>query len=285
MTQLHSQTLRAIDANLDRATEGLRVLEDIARFCLNSSGYSLALKSLRHDLTESIHYSSIQLLSARDATADVGRRADNDKTVFKNLTETVSANARRVEQSLRVLEELARLPETGLAAGFIEQARYRVYEMEKSLAGALTRQERLSRLGNSYLVTGSPEKAATALTRQDTSVQLNDAGNRGELWRQVLAFSRSRSGDSGLLIIGEYADIAVAVSADGVAIDGGSLPPDAVRNLLSIDQLIGYAATDVAEAESAVSAGADYLICAAGLKTSLAGRVEIPVVLPLEELP
>ena len=284
MTQIHSQTLRAIDANLDRATEGLRVLEDIARFCLNTPRYSLALKSLRHAITESIPYSSTQLLSARDAAADVGRGADKTKPAFRNLAETVTANARRVEQSLRVLEELARLPETGLEAALIEESRYRVYELEKELAGAVLRHERLSRLGVSYLVTGNPDEACSALARPDTSVQLNAAASRGELWRRSLALTRSRSGDGGLFVIGEHVDVAVAVSADGVAIDGGSLPPDAVRNLLSVDQLIGFAAEDSSSAEAAVAAGADYLICGAGLKSSLEDRVSVPVVIPLETL-
>ncbi len=45
-------TFRAIDANLDRAAEGLRVLEDVARFFLNDTPLTEKLRSLRHRLRE-----------------------------------------------------------------------------------------------------------------------------------------------------------------------------------------------------------------------------------------
>ena len=46
------ETLRIIDANLNRAAEGLRVLEDIARLGLNDASLSERLKTLRHELTQ-----------------------------------------------------------------------------------------------------------------------------------------------------------------------------------------------------------------------------------------
>ncbi|MBM3172271.1 MAG: thiamine phosphate synthase, partial [Chloroflexi bacterium] len=44
------QTLRIIDANCNRIGEGLRFLEDIARFILNDAQLSHRLKVTRHDL-------------------------------------------------------------------------------------------------------------------------------------------------------------------------------------------------------------------------------------------
>ena len=43
------RTLRIIDANLNRMGEGLRVLEDAARFLLNNAVLSEELKTLRHE--------------------------------------------------------------------------------------------------------------------------------------------------------------------------------------------------------------------------------------------
>ncbi|MDV2989386.1 MAG: thiamine phosphate synthase [Dehalogenimonas sp.] len=283
MTYFHSQTLRAVDANLDRAAEGLRVLEDVARFCLDSLPVSAELKSLRNRLLAGIPFTSAELTSARDSSGDVGRNPEAAKIPSTGLADTVTANARRVEQSLRVLEELARLPDSRLSGALFESIRYRVYDLEKELTGAVGRRHRLKRLGEHYLITGNIAAAAEALAEPATTVQLNESGaGRGELWRQALNLSGSQTPDKGLFIIGEYADIAVAVNADGVAINGGSLPPGVIRKLLAVDQLIGFAARDTDEAVKAADSGADYLVCPAALKNTLAGRVGIPVITPQE---
>lgn len=50
MEILPEQTLRIIDANVNRIGEGLRVLDDVSRLLLNSSDLSQRLKNLRHEL-------------------------------------------------------------------------------------------------------------------------------------------------------------------------------------------------------------------------------------------
>jgi len=58
-----NQLLRMIDANLNRSSEGLRVLEDVARFLLNDAGLSQRLRTLRHDLAQGTKSLSKGLLS------------------------------------------------------------------------------------------------------------------------------------------------------------------------------------------------------------------------------
>lgn len=281
MTHFHSQTLRAIDANLDRAAEGLRVLEDVARFCLNSLPVSTELKTLRNHLLTGVPFTSIELTSARNSSGDIGRNPEAVKIQSSDLKDTVTANSRRVEQSMRVLEELARLPDSGFSGSLFEATRYRIYDLEKELTGMLSRQSKVNRLGLSYLVTDNAAETAEALNTSDTTVQLNRGNlNRGELWRQASSLAESIQNRRGLFIIGEYADIAVAVYADGVAIDGGSMPPQTVRKLLAVDQLIGFAPVNPEEAIKAAGEGVDYLICPEVLKSTLSGQVGIPVVIP-----
>ena len=43
-------SLRLYDANLNRASEGLRVAEDVCRFHLDLPGLATELKELRHQL-------------------------------------------------------------------------------------------------------------------------------------------------------------------------------------------------------------------------------------------
>ena len=114
--------LRLIDANLNRISEGLRLLEDVARFILNDAALSAALKSLRHELLG--EYSSFQkeLLSARDSAQDVAAFAEEQMS-RTDLPAIVTANARRVEESLRVLEEISKLPDLALDPVKFKQAR------------------------------------------------------------------------------------------------------------------------------------------------------------------
>ena len=43
---------RILDANLNRAREGIRVAEDVARLYLNSESLARKFKSLRHRITK-----------------------------------------------------------------------------------------------------------------------------------------------------------------------------------------------------------------------------------------
>jgi hypothetical protein len=61
---LSKQTLRIIDANLNRIGESLRLLEDIARLMLNDATLSKRLKAIRHDLEENDFPLKKQLLQA-----------------------------------------------------------------------------------------------------------------------------------------------------------------------------------------------------------------------------
>ena len=135
---MNEQVLRIIDANLNRTGEGLRVLEEVARLLLNDVALSQQLKDLRHDLlrVEPDYYGKI--VSARDAAGDVGADMDaagDDKK--RGLPATVTANARRVQESLRVLEELAKLPEIRLKSDKFRKARFRLYSLEKELLSLL----------------------------------------------------------------------------------------------------------------------------------------------------
>jgi thiamine-phosphate pyrophosphorylase len=62
------------------------------------------------------------------------------------------------------------------------------------------------------------------------------------------------------LIVNERADVAVAVSADGLHLPAAGLPVDAARRVLGHDRLLGVSTHDAAEASAAGRAGADYVV-------------------------
>ena len=67
---------RIIDANLNRAMEGIRVCEDVIRFSINDEGLTLQLKELRHNVFAAIknlrNEHLEELVSSRDTERDVG---------------------------------------------------------------------------------------------------------------------------------------------------------------------------------------------------------------------
>ena len=122
--------LRLLDVNLNRAREGLRVIEDVSRFVLNNQKDSLRLKQLRHRLNRIAVRAYPDLISARDVKHDLGRLTHEKG--HHNLNSVVRANFRRSQEALRVLEEYARIISTN-AAGEFKKIRYTLYQIEKDV--------------------------------------------------------------------------------------------------------------------------------------------------------
>ncbi|MAG14866.1 MAG: thiamine-phosphate pyrophosphorylase [Dehalococcoidales bacterium] len=134
MEKILGQILRIIDANLNRIGEGLRVLEEIARLLLDDAALSQRLKDMRHGMVKVELSLEQQFLRARDSAGDIGinLEASGEKT-YKDIPEIVVANARRVQEALRVMEELAKNPGVPLESDKFKQARFALYTIEKEL--------------------------------------------------------------------------------------------------------------------------------------------------------
>lgn len=125
---------RILDANLNRAREGLRVCEDIARFALDSDPLSKELKVLRHGITSglrSMPSGMKELLEARDSDDDVGKGSNKASEMRRtDAADIFMANIQRVKESLRVLEEFSKIVDRRLAMRF-RRLRFRAYGIEK----------------------------------------------------------------------------------------------------------------------------------------------------------
>ncbi len=136
--EIPSKTLRIIDANLNRIGEGLRVLEDIARLVLDDAALSQQLKDMRHEMVTVDLSLEQQFLQARDAAGDVGINLEaTGGEGHRDLGATVVANARRVQEALRVMEEVAKNPGVNLDSAKFKQARFHLYTIEKELFAKL----------------------------------------------------------------------------------------------------------------------------------------------------
>ena len=124
--------IRIIDANINRAKEGLRVCEEITRFILNNRRLTSGLKSARHNLTflSSSLASRANLHKERSSLRDVGRFIKANELQRGGLSDIFFANMQRAKESIRVLEEFSKLINVKAAFGF-KDIRYKIYEIEK----------------------------------------------------------------------------------------------------------------------------------------------------------
>jgi len=128
--------LRIIDANLNRALEGLRILEEITRFVFNDKQKTASLKRIRHGVKKEIielFGGTKVLLLSRNVAGDVGKEKNSPDEFKRNeLRDIFEANFKRTEEALRVLEEFTKLFRQGSAQVF-KKFRFKVYEIEKKL--------------------------------------------------------------------------------------------------------------------------------------------------------
>lgn len=124
---LPPELLRVVDANLNRLKEGIRVIEDCARYVHNDKERAGRLKSLRH----LCKVAPIEpLLASRDSVNDVLRPTIESELNRTDLRSIIIANYKRGEESARVLEEVYKIIEPSLSETF-KQIRYELYTLEK----------------------------------------------------------------------------------------------------------------------------------------------------------
>lgn len=274
-----------IDANLNRSSEGLRVLEDVARFLLNDAELSRRLKSLRHDLSRDTRSLSLGLLSLRDSEHDVGHphshpisypksKANTGATSLRGVSDLVTANAKRVQESLRVIEELAKLPELSsmLNSANFERARFALYTLERDLTSRILRRDKTERMAGLYVILdrqfllGRDELdiARQAIEGGATVIQLRDKsrydrGRKGELLPIAQTLKELCNQAGVLFVVNDYLDLAMAADADGLHVGQGDLPLPVIRRELPIDKIVGCSVTTVSQATKAQNEGADYI--------------------------
>mgnify|MGYP006281970543 FL=1 len=265
------EALRIIDANLNRAGEGLRVLEDIARLGLNDAAVSEQLKNLRHRIVALSQGLSQQLVGARDARGDVGMGIKTpEQAEQKSLSQIMTANARRVEESVRTLEELAKTSgiEPGLKPEDLEQARFELYTIEKGLLSRLLRKDKVEYIRGlcAILDTGalkgrSPGELAGELIGGGARIiQLRDKLlHRKQLLEIAAEIKEICSKNRVLFIINDYLDIALASDADGLHLGMNDLPAVTARRLLPVDKIIGLSVKTPEQAAIAYKEGVDYI--------------------------
>ncbi len=257
---------RIIDANANRAREGLRVLEDIARFALDDADLCARAKSARHALRG--HLAVLPLpsglaVSARDTPGDVGTRVSTKAEGERaDLAGVAAAAAARTGEALRAIEETAKTM-GGPGAGF-EALRYEVYELDRLVRSSLVPlapQWRLCVLLTASLCAPTPweavAEAAIAGGADCLQFREKELTDRELLLRaRRLVALRDGLDPSVSVVINDRPDIALLAGADAVHVGQGDLTPADVRAVAGAGMPVGVSTSTISEAVGALTTGA-----------------------------
>ena len=298
------QQLRMIDANLNRSSEGLRVLEDVARFLLNDAELCQRLRTLRHEMARETKALRVGLLSQRNAEYDVGhlyhiprrgKKLNVGKTSLQGLLDLVTANAKRVEESLRVIEELAKLPEMNskLNSASFEQTRFTLYTLERDLISRMSRRDKVERISGLYVILDRQfllgrdevDVARQIIEGGARVIQLRDKqSKKGELLLVAQRLRELCSQTGVIFIVNDYLDLAMAVDADGLHVGQEDLPLSIIRKELPIDRIVGCSVKTLSQAKKAQTEGADYIAVGSIFPTTTKREATVVGVDMLKEL-
>lgn len=257
-----------LDANLARVKEGLRVMEDIVRFVFVDKELFEAVKVLRHSLSQTeTWFGTGHIIRARFGT-DIGIE-QTTKTEFErnSMYSLIRANASRVTEALRTLEEFAKIY-TNKNAFLFQKARYQVYALERDLMMRTPHfyLYQYFEEGIIYPISDSIEELKDYIDAGAKVVQLRDkSGNKQLIQQKVKELCRylqkryAEGKEKVVFILNDHVDLAARLPVDGVHIgqeDGEVLQ---TRIQIGSNKIIGRSTHNSEQANRAVMEGVDYI--------------------------
>jgi len=263
---MNGAVLRLLDANLNRAREAMRVVEDYGRFVLDDGPLCGRIKDLRHDLAAAARDFAAEAILHRDTPGDAGRENKTDAEMHRqDVADVVTAAGKRLGEALRAIEEYLKTLSPARAA-LVESIRYRFYAVEQELALTFTASRRFDAVRLYVLITESIcrrpwlQTAELALLGGADCLQLREKNmEAGELLTRARLLVELCRRHGALCIINDRPDVALLSGADGVHLGQGDLPPTEARKILGRLSLIGVSTHNPEQAHRAEAAGADYI--------------------------
>ena len=253
---------RIVDANFNRTREGLRVLEELARFSNRNPVLTKNLRGLRHQisvLTER-SFPRPKLLANRCSETDPGRNFRPEKRTGKK--DLVLANSLRITESLRVLEEMVMLLKPEATASF-QDLRFSFYDLEKGLS-VLYRKKLpdypVYVVIDPALIPGDPLAFVKPLLEAGAKIfQLRAKMMPDRLFLKLAQKLRLETKKfDACFIVNDRPDIAALSDADGLHLGQEDFPVIRARQICP-DVLIGVSVRSVRESEKAMAEHVDYI--------------------------
>lgn len=257
-----------IDANLDRAREGLRVIETIARFILKNKKLTEELKDLRHSI----------MLAVRRLPVDIDRLAvqrEKDvgaKTYLKteaereNYIDIAKASFVRVEEASRVLEEFSKLWNKKAGRKF-KRLRFKIYKLEKEVImdlevrfTVLPKNELYVIIDRNFAKVKNYVRMARKVIKGGAKIiQLREKEMSTRRLISIARKLRKLTKKAGVMfIVNDRVDVALSVGADGVHLGKDDLPIKLARKLLG-RKIVGFSSHSLKQAIKAEKEGASYI--------------------------
>ena len=252
-----------IDANLDRAREGLRVLEDWARFGLGKGNYVEKIKNFRQILGK--HHLEVYKQSRNYIEDKCKGLTHQEQFNRKTSEEIISSNSARVQEALRVIEEFSRFHNHELSK-ISSEIRYEIYTIEidlLSLSNCMNSEEILKE-NDLYVITDQKEnlleKIEEILIAGVRIIQYRfKTGTDKDHLQEAIQIKNLCKRYNSLFIVNDRLDIALACNADGLHLGQDDLDLKTARRLLGYSKIIGISANNEIDISNALKDGCDYI--------------------------
>jgi len=252
-----------IDANLDRAREGLRVLEDWARFGIGGNDFVAKIKNYRQILGSNhleVYKQSRNYIE--DQFKGLTHQEQNNR---KTPEQIICSNAGRVQEALRVIEEFSRLHNHKLSK-IASQIRYEIYSLEIDLL-SLSNSESSNKIlkeNDLYVITDQKENLLDII--EDILIsgvkiiqhRFKKGTDKDNLEEAIKIKNLCKKYNS-LFIINDRIDIALASDADGIHLGQDDLDLKTARKLLGYSKIIGISANNKIDISTALKDGCNYI--------------------------
>ncbi|WP_288261915.1 thiamine phosphate synthase [uncultured Prochlorococcus sp.] len=252
-----------IDANLDRAREGLRVIEDWARFGLGKEEFVEKIKNFRQILGKN-HLEVYK--KSRNYIEDKCKGLTHQEQINRKTPEQIiSSNAGRVQEALRVIEEFSRLHNKELSK-IASEIRYEIYTLEIDLLSLSKRKnsEEILNVNDLYVITDQKKNLLTII--EDILIagvriiqHRFKTGTDKDHLQEAIHIKNLCKRYNSLFIINDRVDIALASNADGIHLGQDDLDLKSARKLLGYSKIIGISANNKNDISNALKDGCDYI--------------------------
>jgi len=252
-----------IDANLDRAREGLRVLEDWARFGLGENDCVVKIKNLRQILGK--NHLEVYKQSRNHSEDQCKGLTHQEQNKRRTPEQIISSNSGRVQEALRVIEEFSRLSNHDLSK-IASEIRYEIYNLELELlnlskfkkSGSILRENDL------YVITDKKENLLEIIEEiLIAGVKIIQhrfkTGTDKDNLKEAMQIKNLCQKYNSLFIINDRVDIALASNADGIHLGQDDLDLKTARKLLGHSKIIGVSANNEIDISNALKGGCDYI--------------------------
>ncbi len=252
-----------IDANLDRAREGLRVLEDWARFGLGENDCVAKIKNYRQILGK--NHLEVYKQSRNHIEDQCKGLTHQEQINRRNPEQIISSNAGRVQEALRVIEEFSRLQNHELSK-IASEIRYEIYTIEIDLLsyGKRKKSEKILKENHLYVITDQKDNLLEIIEEiLIAGVRIIQhrfkTGTDQDHLKEAIQIKNLCKRYNSLFIVNDRLDIALASNADGIHLGQDDLDLKTARKLLGYSKIIGISANNAIDISNALKEGCDYI--------------------------